>query len=68
MEDKRNKRLPHCYRVAARYIRWREAMSLCQKRMKVDTCRECKAASYCQIHRSYAEADEHLSFMNRRPS
>jgi hypothetical protein len=67
MNEKKRQKLPKAYRAAANYVYWREVMGLCQKRSYVSCCGKCKSVTICQVHRSYAEADNVLEFINRQP-
>ncbi len=67
MDDRKRQRSAEAFKAAANYVYWRERMGLCQKRCLSSCCGKCQRRVKCNTHRSYAEADNVLSFINRQP-
>jgi hypothetical protein len=65
MNDEKRQKILRTYRMASNYVYWREVMGLCQKRSLVSCCGKCRSSTICQVHRSYAEANNVLEFINR---
>jgi hypothetical protein len=60
----KRKRLPDSYKVAAKYVDFREKRAQCEQ-ISNKKCDHCKARAYCQIVRSYNEYNRALAQVNR---
>ncbi len=60
----KRKRLPDAYKVAAKYVDFREKRAQCE-RISNKRCKHCKSRSYCQIVRKYNEYNRVLAHVNR---
>lgn len=60
----KRKRLPDSYKVAAKYVDFREKRTQCEQ-VSGKRCEHCKVLSYCQIVRKYNEYNRAMNHMNR---